>query len=144
MKVCVTVWCDGVCESVTQVLAVWTCGDYDCYLDPLTVWCDEGVCDAGAGNGNVDIVILDPHGRKDTVRASTQAVVGKEGVFQVEYVPIDQGLHSINIFFAGSQIPHSPFGVQVAPRKCCPQAFPYFYLAISFVWVGRTCQRAWF
>ena len=73
---------------------------------------------SGAGNGKVDVVILDPHGRKDTVRASIQMVVGKEGTFLVEYVPIDQGLHSVNIFFAGSQIPQSPFGVQVAPRKC--------------------------
>ena len=79
------------------------------------------MCEPGAGNGNVDVVILDPHGRKDTVRASIQPVVGKEGTFLVEYVPIDQGLHSINVFFAGSQIPNSPFGVQVAPRKCPSQ-----------------------
>ena len=72
---------------------------------------------AGAGNGSIDVVILDPHGRKDTVRPSIQPVVGKEGTFLVEYIPIDQGLHSVNVFFAGSQIPHSPFGVQVAPRK---------------------------
>ncbi|KAK7101856.1 filamin-A-like isoform X2 [Littorina saxatilis] len=76
----------------------------------------------GAGNGKVDVVILDPHGRKDTIRPSIQPVVGKECTFLVEYVPIDQGLHSVNVFFAGSQIPHSPFGVQVAPpsnAKAC-------------------------
>ncbi|XP_025106448.1 filamin-A-like isoform X4 [Pomacea canaliculata] len=71
----------------------------------------------GAGKGNVDVVILDPHGRKDTVRPSIQPVAGKEGTFLVEYIAIEQGLHSVNIFFAGSQIPNSPFGVQVAPPK---------------------------
>ncbi|PVD25205.1 hypothetical protein C0Q70_15703 [Pomacea canaliculata] len=76
----------------------------------------------GAGKGNVDVVILDPHGRKDTVRPSIQPVAGKEGTFLVEYIAIEQGLHSVNIFFAGSQIPNSPFGVQVAPpsnAKAC-------------------------
>ncbi|XP_076447622.1 filamin-A-like isoform X2 [Babylonia areolata] len=71
----------------------------------------------GAGNGKVDVVILDPHGRKDTVRASVQPAPGKEDTYLVEYATIDQGLHSVNVFFAGSQIPHSPFGVQVAPAS---------------------------
>ncbi|XP_071084082.1 filamin-A-like isoform X4 [Haliotis cracherodii] len=70
---------------------------------------------AGAGNGKVDVVILDPHGRKDTVKPSIQAVPGKQGVFLVEYIAMVSGLHSINVFFSGNQIPKSPFGVNVSP-----------------------------
>ncbi|KAL8615195.1 hypothetical protein ACOMHN_029211 [Nucella lapillus] len=74
------------------------------------------------GKGNVDVVILDPRGRKDTVKPSIQPVVGKEGTYMVEYVAIEQGTHSVSVFFAGSQIPKSPFTVQVgAPSnaKAC-------------------------
>ncbi|KAL8582065.1 hypothetical protein ACOMHN_028046 [Nucella lapillus] len=71
----------------------------------------------GAGNGKVDVVILDPHGRKDTVRPGVQSAPGKDDTYLVEYVTIDQGLYSVNVFFAGSQIPNSPFGVQVAPAS---------------------------
>ncbi|OWF45693.1 Filamin-A [Mizuhopecten yessoensis] len=70
-----------------------------------------------AGKGNVDVVILDSHGRKDTVRASINAVAGKEATYLVEYVPLEPGQHSVNIYFAGHQIPHSPYGVGVAPAS---------------------------
>lgn len=91
---------------------------------PLLLFC---FASSGAGKGNVDVVILDPHGRKDTVRPSIQPVAGKEGTFLVEYIAIEQGLHSVNIFFAGSQIPNSPFGVQVAPRKFFKFLFSYLF-----------------
>ena len=70
----------------------------------------------GAGAGNVDCVILDPHGRRDT----TKPLITKqaEGNYLVEYTPKEEGLHSINVFFAGQQIPGSPFGVEVAPSEC--------------------------
>ncbi|XP_069142482.1 filamin-A-like isoform X9 [Argopecten irradians] len=79
-----------------------------------------------AGKGNVDVVILDSHGRKDTVRASIQPVAGKEATYLVEYVPLEPGQHSVNIYFAGHQIPHSPYGVGVAPAgtKVAPGAAP--------------------
>ncbi|KAK3102524.1 hypothetical protein FSP39_011943 [Pinctada imbricata] len=70
-----------------------------------------------AGKGNVDVAILDPHGRKDTIRPSISAVPGKEGVYLVEYIPAEPGLHSINIMFAGQQIPKSPYGVSVSPAS---------------------------
>jgi filamin len=70
-----------------------------------------------AGKGTVDVAILDPHGRKDTVRAAISPVVGKEGTFLVEYTAIEPGLHSVNVFFSGHQIPNSPFGVNVAPAS---------------------------
>ena len=69
----------------------------------------------GAGNGSVDVVILDPHGRKDTVRPSIQPVKGKEGTYLVEYTPNEPGQYSVNVFFSGHQIPNSPFAVGVSP-----------------------------
>ncbi|KAA3679014.1 filamin [Paragonimus westermani] len=69
---------------------------------------------AAAGPGNVDCVILDPHGRRDAIKP----VITKQGEdnYLVEYTPKDEGLHSVNVFFAGQQIPNSPFGVMVAPK----------------------------
>lgn len=40
-----------------------------------------------------------------------------EDNYLVEYTPKMEGLHSVNVFFAGQQIPNSPFGVMVGPRK---------------------------
>ncbi|XP_061187564.1 filamin-A-like isoform X11 [Saccostrea echinata] len=70
-----------------------------------------------AGKGSIDVVILDPHGRKDTIRPSIAPVPGKEGTYLVEYIPMEQGVHSINIMFAGQQIPKSPYGVNVSPAS---------------------------
>ncbi|XP_052680465.1 filamin-C-like isoform X8 [Crassostrea angulata] len=70
-----------------------------------------------AGKGSIDVVILDPHGRKDTIRPSISPVPGKEGTYLVEYIAMEQGLHSINIMFAGQQIPKSPYGVNVSPAS---------------------------
>jgi hypothetical protein len=99
----------------------------------------------GAGNGSVDVVILDPHGRKDKIRPSIQLVVGKEGTYLVEYIPVDHGLHSVNVFFAGSPIPNSPFGVNVAPRKCslfCPPtlSFTFRLRHATLIFVLSVCQ----
>jgi hypothetical protein len=77
---------------------------------------------AGAGTGKVDVAILDPHGRKDTIRPSIKAQPGAPETFLVEYVPREPGLHSINIFFSGHQIPNSPFGVGVAAGEKITEA----------------------
>ena len=68
---------------------------------------------ADAGMGNVDVAIVDPHGHKDTVRPTVTKK--NEITWLVEYTPVDEGLHSINVFFAGQAIPNSPYGVGVAP-----------------------------
>ncbi|PAA77557.1 hypothetical protein BOX15_Mlig032423g3 [Macrostomum lignano] len=68
---------------------------------------------AGAGPGNVDCVILDPHGQRDTIKPRVTHT-GQDDVYLVEYTPREEGLHSVNVFFAGQQIPGSPFGVDVA------------------------------
>ena len=109
-------------------------GGFYCSLDHLA---------AGAGNGKVDVVILDPHGRKDTVRPSVQPIAGKEAAYMVEYVGMDQGLHSVNVFFAGSQIPNSPFGVQIAPRKWCFLSRPMLWCGEGVVSRGRCGLEAW-
>ncbi|CAL8084394.1 unnamed protein product [Calicophoron daubneyi] len=77
---------------------------------------------AGAGPGNVDCVILDPHGRRDTVKPT----ITKQGEdnYLAEYTPKEEGLHSVNVFFAGQQIPNSPFGVMVGPRAAPPPVQP--------------------
>ncbi|CAH8620119.1 unnamed protein product [Dicrocoelium dendriticum] len=76
---------------------------------------------AAAGPGNVDCVILDPHGGRDTVKP----VITKQGEdnYLVEYMPKEEGLHSVNVFFAGQQIPNSPFGVMVGPTCDAKQAY---------------------
>ncbi|XP_064632240.1 filamin-A-like isoform X7 [Lineus longissimus] len=70
-----------------------------------------------AGFGNIEIVILDPHGRKDIVKPKVTKT--SEDTYLVEYMPKEEGLHSVSVFFAGSAIPKSPFGVGVAP-PCNP------------------------
>jgi len=63
--------------------------------------------------GAVDVAILDPEGNKDTARPTiTQKA---DGVWLVEYSATRDGLHSVNVFFAGKAIPNSPFGVVVSP-----------------------------
>lgn len=61
----------------------------------------------------MDVAIVDPHGHKDAVKP----VVSKrtEESWYVEYTPTEEGLHSVNIFFAAKAIPLSPYGVGVAP-----------------------------
>jgi len=68
---------------------------------------------ADAGIGIVDVVILDQQGNKDTCRP----IITKksEELWIVEYTATVEGLHSINVFFAGKSIPNSPIGVGIAP-----------------------------
>lgn len=67
----------------------------------------------GAGEGLVEVVIMDPSGRKDTVVPNVKQM--PDGVWRVDYTAHELGLHSVNVFFAGKPIPHSPFGVKIGP-----------------------------
>lgn len=69
----------------------------------------------GAGLGQIDVGILDPHGHKDVVKPTV--VKRTEETWYVEYTPKEEGMHSINIFFAGKAIPNSPYGVGVSPGE---------------------------
>ncbi len=68
-----------------------------------------------AGNGLVEIVILDPSDAHKQIPISTIPIAN--GCFRVEYTAKEPGLHSVNIFFAGKPISNSPFGVKIAPSK---------------------------
>jgi len=74
----------------------------------------------GVGAGNIDVVILDPAGKKDSVK--TKVTDKGDGSYICEYAASQAGLHSVNIFFSGEPIPKSPFGVKVSPavdsKKC--------------------------
>jgi len=66
----------------------------------------------GAGAGVVDVGIVDPTGKKDTVKATITKK--SDDVWYVEYTPQIPGLHSVNVFFAGKPIPKSPYAVSVS------------------------------
>ncbi|XP_015274500.1 PREDICTED: filamin-C [Gekko japonicus] len=74
---------------------------------------------AGAGTGDVGVVIVDPQGRRDTV----EVVLEDKGdsIFRCTYRPVLEGPHTIYVTFAGAQIPKSPFTVNVA-EACNPNA----------------------
>uniref|UniRef100_A0A3P9J076 Filamin C, gamma a (actin binding protein 280) n=1 Tax=Oryzias latipes TaxID=8090 RepID=A0A3P9J076_ORYLA len=75
---------------------------------------------AGAGNGDISVVIVDPQGKKDTV----ELILENKGdsVFRCTYHPVLEGPHTIHILFAGQEIPRSPFHVNIAeainPNAC--------------------------
>ncbi|XP_054724113.1 filamin-A-like [Uloborus diversus] len=66
-----------------------------------------------AGRGQVEVIILDPKGNRNTVPCRIRKT--EDNVYRCEYVAQTTGMHSVNVFFAGQQIPKSPFGVKVTP-----------------------------
>lgn len=69
-----------------------------------------------AGRGTPEVIILDPKGNKDSVPLKILPT-DEPDVYKCEYVATVLGLHSVNVFFAGNPIPHSPFGVKVSPAS---------------------------
>lgn len=67
---------------------------------------------AGAGNGDISVVIVDPQGHQDTV----ELILENRGdaVFRCTYRPVMEGPHTIHVLFAGQEIPKSPFTVNIA------------------------------
>nr|XP_046235144.1 filamin-C isoform X7 [Scatophagus argus] len=74
---------------------------------------------AGAGSGDVGVIIVDSNGRRDTV----EIVLENKGdsIFRCTYVPVLEGPHTVYVTFAGQQIPRSPFTVHVS-EACNPNA----------------------
>uniref|UniRef100_A0A8K9WSS4 Calponin-homology (CH) domain-containing protein n=1 Tax=Oncorhynchus mykiss TaxID=8022 RepID=A0A8K9WSS4_ONCMY len=66
---------------------------------------------AGAGNGDVSVVIVDTEGKKDTVKLILENK--GDSVFRCTYRPMLEGPHTIHILFAGQEILKSPFRVQI-------------------------------
>uniref|UniRef100_W5KSA5 Filamin C n=1 Tax=Astyanax mexicanus TaxID=7994 RepID=W5KSA5_ASTMX len=75
---------------------------------------------AGAGAGDVGVIIVDSQGRRDTV----EIILENKGdsVFRCTYGPVLEGPHVIYVTFAGQQIPRSPFTVHISeasnPNAC--------------------------
>ncbi|XP_077449768.1 filamin-C-like isoform X3 [Stigmatopora argus] len=74
---------------------------------------------AGAGAGDVGVIIVDSNGRRDTV----EVILENKGdsIFRCTYVPVLDGPHTIHVTFAGQQIPRSPFPVLIA-QACSPNS----------------------
>lgn len=66
----------------------------------------------GAGPGDVGVVITDPQGRRDTVEVMLEDK--GDNVFRCTYRPVLEGPHTICVTYAGTQVPRSPFTVNVA------------------------------
>jgi filamin len=75
----------------------------------------------GAGAGVVDVGIVDPNGKKETVK--TTITKKSDDVWYVEYTALVVGMHSVNVNFGGKPIPKSPFGVAVS-KEGGPQLDP--------------------
>uniref|UniRef100_A0A3P8U777 Filamin C n=1 Tax=Amphiprion percula TaxID=161767 RepID=A0A3P8U777_AMPPE len=74
---------------------------------------------AGAGTGDVGVIIVDSNGRRDTV----EIVLENKGdsIFRCTYAPVLEGPHTVYVTFAGQQIPRSPFTVNIS-EACNPNA----------------------
>lgn len=71
---------------------------------------------SGAGVGEVEVVIMDPSGKKDTVECSVEDKGNSS--YRCTYKPTQEGQHIIYITFAGGQISKSPYTVHVGEGKC--------------------------
>ncbi|KAM6306964.1 LOW QUALITY PROTEIN: filamin-C-like [Podargus strigoides] len=67
---------------------------------------------AGAGPGDVGVVITDPHGRRDTVEVMLEDK--GDNIFCCTYRPFLEGPHTITVTYAGTPIPRSPFTIHMA------------------------------
>ncbi|XP_072136559.1 filamin-B isoform X1 [Mobula birostris] len=72
---------------------------------------------AGAGVGNVEVVIVDPQGH------NTEVTIEDKGnnTYRCSYRPLHPGHHTIRIVFADSPIPKSPYSVNIG-EACNPGA----------------------
>ncbi|XP_074499247.1 filamin-A isoform X3 [Sebastes fasciatus] len=72
---------------------------------------------AGAGVGEVEVMIIDPAGKKSTVVCTIEDKGNSS--YRCTYKPIAEGQHTIYVTFAGGQISKSPFTVVVG-EACNP------------------------
>uniref|UniRef100_A0A8C4R4Z0 Calponin-homology (CH) domain-containing protein n=1 Tax=Eptatretus burgeri TaxID=7764 RepID=A0A8C4R4Z0_EPTBU len=72
---------------------------------------------AGAGPGAVQVDILDPAGRRDTVQVALEE--RGDRMHRCMYRPLCHGPHIVHVRFAGTAIPNSPFSVHVT-EACNP------------------------
>lgn len=70
---------------------------------------------SGAGVGEVEVVIMDPAGKKNTVTCNIEDKGNSS--YRCTYKPTLEGQHIIYVTFAGGQISKSPFTVNVGEGK---------------------------
>lgn len=70
---------------------------------------------SGAGMGEIEVVIIDPSGKKDTVECHIEDKGNSS--YRCTYKPTQEGQHTIYITFAGGQISKSPYTVNVGEGK---------------------------
>lgn len=66
---------------------------------------------SGAGVGEVEVVIMDPAGKKNTVSCDIEDKGNSS--YRCTYKPTLEGQHTIYVTFAGGPISRSPFTVNV-------------------------------
>lgn len=59
------------------------------------------LCVAGAGTGDVAVVIVDPQGRRDTVEVALEDK--GDSTFRCTYRPVMEGPHTVHVAFAGDR-----------------------------------------
>uniref|UniRef100_A0A8C4MJE9 Filamin A n=1 Tax=Equus asinus TaxID=9793 RepID=A0A8C4MJE9_EQUAS len=74
---------------------------------------------AGAGTGEVEVMIQDPAGQKGTVEPQLEA--RGDSTYRCSYQPTMEGIHMVHVTFAGVPIPRSPYAVTVG-QACNPGA----------------------
>ncbi|XP_069501557.1 filamin-A isoform X3 [Ambystoma mexicanum] len=72
---------------------------------------------AGAGVGELDVIIQDPNGKKDTVEKQLEDK--GSSTYRCTYKPTLEGVYTIYITFGGIQIPKSPYTVTIG-QACNP------------------------
>lgn len=75
---------------------------------------------AGAGTGEVEVVIQDPAGQKGTVEPQLEA--RGDSTYRCSYQPTMEGVHTVHVTFAGVPIPRSPYTVTVGQGRPVPAA----------------------
>ncbi|XP_054641647.1 filamin-B [Dunckerocampus dactyliophorus] len=74
---------------------------------------------AGAGTGDVTVMVKDPQGRDNTVEVMIEDK--GDNLYRCTYRPTQAGLHTVSVTFGGGSVPRSPFMVDVGPA-CVPGA----------------------
>ncbi|XP_050955592.1 filamin-C isoform X1 [Labeo rohita] len=75
---------------------------------------------AGAGAGDVSVVIVDPENKNNTVEVLLENK--GDNIFRCTYKPLQEGPHTIHVSFAGQPIPNSPFKVHISEAHPKPSA----------------------
>lgn len=80
---------------------------------------------SGAGVGEVEVVIMDPAGKKTTVPCTIEDKGNSS--YRCTYKPTQEGQHTIFVTFAGGQISKSPFTVGVGEGRGEKNQYPIMY-----------------